>query len=206
MEVIRALFRRLSEARLTVNLANCEFARATVTYLGKVVGQGQVRPVRAKTLAIDRYPSPTSKKDLMRFLGMVGFYRGFCPSFSSVVAPLTDLLRSSVKFDWTPVCQSAFEKVKALLTSSPVLAAPQLDRPFKLHVDASQVGAGAVLLQEDEQGIDRPVSFFSRKFLSYQYSYSVIEKEALVLIWALQHFDVYVGGAVSLVVYSDHNP
>ena len=112
-----------------------------------------------------------------------------------------------MKFDWTPVCQSAFEKVKALLTSSPVLAAPQLDRPFKLHVDASQVGAGAVLLQEDEQGIDRPVSFFSRKFLSYQYSYSVIEKEvALALIWPLQHFDVYVGGAVSLVVYSDHNP
>ena len=111
-----------------------------------------------------------------------------------------------MKFDWTPVCQSAFEKVKALLTSSPVLAAPQLDRPFKLHVDASQVGAGAVLLQEDGQGIDRPVSFFSRKFLSYQYSYSVIEKEALALIWALQHFDVYVGGAVSLVVYSDHNP
>ena len=206
LAVIRALFHRLSEARLTVNLAKCEFARATVTYLGKVVGQGQVRPVRAKTLAIDRYPSPTSKKDLMRFLGMVGFYRGFCPSFSSVVAPLTDLLKSSVKFDWTPVCQAAFEKVKALLTSSPVLAAPQLNRPFKLHVDASQVGAGAVLLQEDEQGIDRPVSFFSRKFLSYQSSYSVIEKEALGLIWALQHFDVYVGGAVSLVVYSDHNP
>ena len=77
LEVIRALFRRLFEACLTVNLAKCEFARATVTYLGKVVGQGQVSPVRAKTLAIDRYPSPTSKKDLMRFLGMVGFYHGF---------------------------------------------------------------------------------------------------------------------------------
>ena len=204
--IIRALFHRLSDAHLTINLAKCEFARATVTYLGKVVGQGQVRPIRAKTLAIDRYPSAMSKKELMRFLGMVGFYRSFCPNFSSVVAPLTDLLKSSVKFNWTPLCQSAFERVKALLTSSPVLAAPQLDQPFKLHVDACQVGAGAVLLQENEQGIDCPVSFFSRKFASYQSSYSVIEKEALALIWALQHFDVYVGGAVSHVVYCDHNP
>ena len=186
MELIRALFHRLSEARLIVNLTKCEFARATVTCLGKVVGQA--RPVRGKTFAIDLHPSPTSKKDLMRFLGMVGFYRGFCPSISSVVAPLTDLLKSSVKFDWTPVCQSAFERVKALLTCSPVLATLQLSRPFKLHVDASQVGAGAVLLQENEKGIDRPVSFFSRKFLCYQSSYFVIEKEALGLIWALWAF------------------
>lgn len=203
---IKALFHRLAQAHLTVNLAKCEFARATVTYLGKEVGQGQVRPIRAKTLAIDRYPTPTCKKELMRFLGMVGFYRNFCPDFSSVVAPMTDLLKSNVKYSWTPTCQSAFEKVKSFLTSSPVLAAPQLNRPFKLQVDASQVGAGAVLLQEDELGIDRPVCFFSRKFASYQKNYSVIEQEALALIWALQHFDVYVGGAVSLVVFCDHNP
>ena len=206
LDSIRALFQRLAQAQSTVNLAKCEFARATVTYLGKVVGQGQVCPIRAKTLAIDQYPSPIDKKELMRFLGMVGFYRCFCPNFSSVVAPLTDLLKSSVKFSWTPDCQTSFETVKALLTSSPVLAAPQLNRPFKLQVDASQVGAGAVLLQEDEHGVDCPVSFFSRKFVSYQANYSVIEKEALALIWALQHFDVYVAGACSLIVFSDHNP
>ena len=142
----------------------------------------------------------------MHFLGMVGFYRSFCPHFASVVAPLTNLLKSSVKFNWTPECQSVFESIKALLTSSPVLAAPHLNQPFQLHVDASQVGVGAVLLQEDEHNIDRPVSFFSRKFLSYQTNYSVIEKEALGLIWALQHFEVYVGGTVPLVVFSDHNP
>ena len=67
-------------------------------------------------------------------------------------------------------------------------------------------GAGAVLLQLDEQGIERPVSYFSRKFNTYQLNYSVIEKEALALIWALQHFYVYVGVGVPLVVYTDHNP
>ncbi len=65
-----------------------------MTYLGKVVGQGCVRPVRAKVEAIDQFPSPTTKKELMRFLGLVGYYRGFCRNFSTVVAPLTDLLKA----------------------------------------------------------------------------------------------------------------
>lgn len=139
-----------------------------MTYLGKVVGQGQVRPVRAKVLAIDGFPTPTTKKELMHFLGMVGYYRGFCGNFSTVVAPLTNLLSSKVRFDWTPKCQCAFENVKGLITSAPVLAAPRLDEPFQLQVDASNVGAGATLLQSGLDGVDHPVSFFSRKFNSHQ--------------------------------------
>ncbi|KAI3372618.1 hypothetical protein L3Q82_023087, partial [Scortum barcoo] len=74
---ISALFGRLAEAHLTVNLAKCEFARATVTYLGRVVGQGQVHPVDAKVQAVVQNPVPTTKKELMRFLGLVGCYRSF---------------------------------------------------------------------------------------------------------------------------------
>lgn len=203
---IGALFCRLAEAHLTVNLAKCEFARATVTYLGRVVGQGQVRPVDAKVRAVLQFPVPTTKKELMRFLGLVGYYRAFCKNFSTVVARLTDLLKGTVKFIWSDQCQEAFENVRTLLCCAPVLAAPRLDEPFKLEVDASHVGAGAVLLQEVE-GIDRSVCYFSRKFNSYQLNYSTIEKEALALIWALQHFEVYVGfGSSSVVVYTDHNP
>ena len=207
VERIRALFGRLAEAGLTVNLAKCEFARATVTYLGRVVGQGQVRPVVAKVSAVSQYPAPTTKKELLRFLGLVGYYRCFCRNFSTVVTPLTNLLKSSVEFIWSDECQKAFESVKALLCTAPVLAAPRFDRPFTLQVDASHVGAGGVLLQADDLGIGKPVSFFSRKFNSYQLNYSTIEKEALALIWALKHFDVYVvSGAAPVVVYTDHNP
>lgn len=86
---IRALFDRLSEARLTVNLAKCEFARATVTYLGRVVGQGHVAPVQAKVRAVEHFPRPTTKKELQRFLGLVGYYRSFCKNFSTVVFHMT---------------------------------------------------------------------------------------------------------------------
>ena len=206
LQRIRALFVRLAEAQLTVNLAKCAFARATVTYLGRVVGQGKVSPVQAKVLAVSEFPQPTTKKELQRFLGLVGFYRSFCRNFSTVVFPLTELLKSGNKFVWSSECQQAFENVKSLLCSCPVLAAPRFDRQFVLQVDASQVGAGAVLLQGGDEGVVRPVCFFSRKCNRHQANYSVIEKEALALILALQHFEVYVGGTAPLIVYTDHNP
>lgn len=111
---IKALFQRLADANLTVNLAKCEFAKATVTYLGKVVVQGQVRPVREKVHAVEEYAPPTSKKELMRFLGLVGFYRSFCKDFSTVVEPLTNLLKRTVKFVWSLECQKGFDNVKIL--------------------------------------------------------------------------------------------
>ncbi len=142
----------------------------------------------------------------MCFLGLVGYYRSFCRSFFSVVAPLTDLLKAKARFVWSANCALAFDNVKSLLCSSTVLSAPCFERPFSLQVDASQVGAGAVLQQGNEKGMVHPVSFFSRKFNSYQLNYSVVEKEALALIWALQYFDVYVGLGQPVVVYTDHNP
>lgn len=206
IQCIQALFDRLSLAGLTVNLAKCEFARATVTYLGHIVGQGQVRPVDIKVQAILYYPPPTTKKELMRFLGLVGYYRSFCPNFSTVVVPLTNLLKSNVRFEWSTACQSAFNNVKALLCAAPVLVAPKMEESFKVQVDASHVGVGAVLLQEHD-GVDKPVCYFSKKFNSYQLNYSTIEKETLSLIMALQHFEIYVScGKGPLVVFTDHNP
>lgn len=98
---LRSVLRRLSDARLTVNLAECEFAKATMTYLGKVVGNGEVHPMQAK---IQNFPSPTTKKELMRFLGLAGYYRSFCRNFSTVVAPLTDLLKGKTMFIRSYTC------------------------------------------------------------------------------------------------------
>lgn len=95
---------------------------------------------------------------------MAGYYRGFCRNFSVVVAPLTDLLSPKVRFRWSDHSQQAFEAIKAVLTNAPVLVAPVFNRPFKLAVDASESGAGAVLLQDDAEGVEHPVSYFSKKF------------------------------------------
>ena len=204
---IRAFLDRLANAKLTVNLAKSEFAQAFVTYLGHVVGQGKVMPREAKVQVITEYSIPTTRKQLMRFLGMAGYYRKFCKNFADVVSPLTSLLRKNVKFVWTDSCQHAFDRAKAMLINAPVLMAPDFSKPFKLAIDASDVGTGAVLMQENEQGIDHPVSFFSKKLNKHQQKYSTVEKETLALILAVQQFEVYVtAGEFPVQVYTDHNP
>ncbi|KAJ8023316.1 hypothetical protein HOLleu_35702 [Holothuria leucospilota] len=91
--------------------------------------------------------------------------------------------------------------------SSPVLIAPDFEKQFKLAVDASDNGIGAVLLQADEHGVDHPVCYYSKKFDKHQKNYSTIEKETLALILGLQHFDVYLGTtSFPITVYTDHNP
>ena len=101
LQTIRNFFDRLSEATLTINLAKSEFCHANLTFLGHTVGQGQVKTVEAKVEAIADFPVPSGKRQLMRFLGMAGYYRKFCNNFSVIAEPLTNLLCKRVKFIWT---------------------------------------------------------------------------------------------------------
>ena len=85
--------------------------------------------------------------------------------------------------------------------------APDFDKCIKLAVDASDVGIGAVLLEEDNNSIDHPVCYFSKKFNKHQKKYSTIEKECLAFILAIQQFEVYLTSSTSpIVVFSVHNP
>ena len=134
---IKAFFDKLSEAKLTINLAKSEFCHATLTFLGHFVGHGQVKPIEAK---VEDFPVPTCIRQLMMFLGMAGYYRNFCNNFSVIAEPLTNLLSIRMKFKWTSDYQNAFDKLKATLRSEPFLLAPNFNKEFKLAVDASDVG------------------------------------------------------------------
>ena len=207
MKQLHKLFERLTEANLTINLIKSDFCHATVTYLGHVVGQGQIKPIRAKVEAIEQFPQPPNKKALQRFLGMAGCYRKYCPNFSVVAYPMTNLLKKTAKFVWCKSCTEAFNKIKAILKNSPVLSAPDFERQFYLAVDASDVGCGAVFTQILEDEIEHPIGYFSKKFDRHQRNYSTIEKECLGILLALQHFEVYLNPTkYPVVVYTDHNP
>ena len=204
---IRMLFNKLTVAKLVINLVKSEFCKVYVQYLGHLVGHGHISPVTSKVEAIIEFPRPSCKKELMRFLGMASFYRKFCKNFSSVAVPLTRLLEKGQSYTWGDEQEKAFVKLKGLLMSTPVLVAPNFSKPFKLATDACDVGIGAVLLQEDQNGIEHPVAYFSRKLTKSQRNYSTIEKETLALITALDHFRVYVNSADQpITVYTDHNP
>ena len=87
------------------------------------MGHGQVKPIEVKVEGISDFPVPTCKRQLMSFLGMVGYYRKLCNNFSVNAEPLTNLLSKRMRFKWTSDCQNAFYKLKAILRSEPVLLA-----------------------------------------------------------------------------------
>ena len=174
LKTIRDFFQRLSDAKLTIKLAKSEFCHANLTFLRHIIGQGQVRPVEAKVETISDFHIPTGKRHPMRFLCMAGYYRNFFNNFSVIAEPLTNLLGEKVRYVWSEACQKSFDQLKAILKSAPVLSAPRFDREFKMAMDASDVGAGSVLLQEDDTGVDHPVCYFSKKFDKHQRNYSTI--------------------------------
>ena len=181
LKTIREFFDRLSKAKLTINLAKSEFCHASLTFLWHILGQGQVKPVEAKVKAISDFPVPTCKRQLMRFLDMAGYCRKFCNNFSVIAEPLTNLLSKQTKFVLNNDCQKVFDKFKAILKTEQVLLAPNFAKEFKLAIDASDTGAGSVLLQEDSNGVDHLVCYFSKKFSKHQRNYSTVEKECLSL-------------------------
>ncbi len=151
------------------------------TYLGKELGQGQVRPLEAKVTAIAEFLITTTGQELRWYFVMAGYYCSFCNNFSIIVQPLTSLLSPLCQFLWSDECQHALSLIKTLRCSAPVLMAPNLASKFKLEVNASAIGAA----------IDYPVCYFSHTFNNHPVNYVTIEKEALALFMALQYFDVY---------------
>ena len=141
---------------------------------------------------------------------MAGFYRRFIPNFSSIASPLTDLTkknRPNSITDWQDHHERAFQTLKNRLTSSPFLRLPvfQEGKPFVLRTDASDIGLGAVLLQDFEGEGRLPIAYASKKLLPRERNYSVIEKECLGIIWGVEKFRKYLYG-VEFLLETDHKP
>lgn len=182
-------FRR---ANLTLNVDKSHFCVTEVKYLGYMIGNGGIRTDPEKIDAITRWPAPRSIRQVRGFLGLAGWYRRFIKNFSSLTFPITETLSSKRKFHWTPEADEAFELVKKRLTTAPVLINPDFSKKFFVHCDASDYGIGAVLVQLDENGSERPVAYMSKKLNTAQRNYSVTEKECLAAVEAVKRFRCYL--------------
>ena len=155
MTSLREVLDRLRCAKLTAKPSKCMIWYGSIECLGHNFVDQTVQPQEYKVLAVRDAPRPTKKRQMKSFLGLAGFYRHFIPNFSSIASPLTDLTKTdrpnSIR-DWPDQHEKAFRTLKNRLTSSPILRLPvfQNGTPFVLRTDASDVGIGAVLLQEFE--------------------------------------------------------
>ncbi|GFX94666.1 hypothetical protein TNCV_3088951 [Trichonephila clavipes] len=165
LEKLREVLEVASKYGLEMNFKKCQFLRRKVEFLGHVIENGTIRPSIAKTIAVKKFPVPTTVKQVQSFLG------------------LTEQPQ-----------MEAFEKLKKLLTESPVLSIFQQGRTTELHTDASQQGYGAVLLQEAEDGKLHPVQYMSQKTTPAEEKYSSYELEVLAVVNALKKFRTYLLG------------
>ena len=198
--LLTQVLNKLESEGVRLKKSKCNFLAPEISYLGHIISAGQVRPHPKKVEAIEKFPTPQKVKDVQSFVGLANFYRDFVPDMSRICAPLTKLTKKDVPFEWGAFEQSAFEKVKQALTSSPVLAVHDPTRPNVLTTDASALGLGAVYSQVAPDGTSRVVAFWSRRTNDAESRYAAVELEVLAVVEALEHFRIYLEGAqVSLV-------
>ena len=137
------------------------------------------------------------------FWASVPFYRKLVPKFAEIAKLLTTLTRKDQKFTWGPSQQEAFEEVKNVLCTTPVLAYPNFELPFILTSDASKMAVAAILSQVQD-GAERVIAYASRQMNRAEQAYTTSEMEMLALVWAVKYFRCYLLGR-KLLVRTDHS-
>jgi hypothetical protein len=146
---LHIILQRLREHHLYAKFSKCEFWLDTVKFLGHTISSDGTSVDPSKVQEVMDWKPPTSVHQIHSFLGLVGYYRRFIPDFSKIAKPMTKLLKKGVKFSWNEKCEVAFHTLRAHLTTAPVLAQPDNSKPFDVYCDASGIGFGCVLMQNN---------------------------------------------------------
>ena len=204
-EHVRKVLKRLQEFRLLVHPDKSEFHRKKVTYLGFIISPDRISMDPEKIEAIAEWPRPESVKDIQSFLGFANFYRKFVKGYSQITAPLTEATKkTNPKFAWTQEMQSAFDHLREVFTTAPVLQLFNWDLETRVETDASDYAIGACLSQKHEKNW-KPIAFYSRKMTAPELNYDVHDKELLAIVEAMSQWKIYLEGPKhEVTVFSDH--
>lgn len=188
----------LRDHKLVVKLSKCKFAQLEVKFLGHIISHDSIKPNPESVESITKWlrPAPGSNrvKAIRGFLGMVGWYRRFIPHFATIAKPLFNLTKKDAKWDWTTACEEAFVTLRDALITKPVLRIADPNKRYVLHTDASDYALGAILMQEDESGFLHPLAYASVTLNAAEQKYTVTEREAMAIPWAVEHFNTYLEG------------
>ena len=197
---LQGLLQRAREKNLKLNKKKLKLCQSEVSYMGHHLTRDGLRPDPAKVRAIKDVPRPDNKKAVERFLGCMQYLSRFLPHLSEVAAPLRVLTEQSAIFTWQTQQEEAFQALKTMITTVPVLKFYDLEEAT-IQCDASEKGLGATLLQKGQ-----PVALISRSLTKAEQNYAQIKKECLAIVFACERFNQYIHGRDQTVVQTDHRP
>ncbi|XP_060539362.1 queuine tRNA-ribosyltransferase catalytic subunit 1 isoform X1 [Pantherophis guttatus] len=213
VKLVRTVLKKLRAAELYAKLSKCEFHQSKIDDLGYRISHEGIEMDPGKVRTVLEWAAPRTRKQLQSFLGFANFYRQFIPSFAKITLPITNLLKTkgevkpnpSRALEWTMDCQAAFEKLKRLFAAEPILKHPDMEEPFVVQADTSDVAVGAVLLQKNAEGKLQPCAYTSRKLSETERRWAIWEKEAFAVQWALLTWRQFLEGAKHpFEVWTDH--
>ncbi|CAN6576727.1 unnamed protein product [Malus baccata var. baccata] len=190
------------ETNLVLNWEKCHFMVLHGLVLGHIISEKGIEVDKSKIELVSSLPIPTTVREVRFFLRHAGFYRRFMKDFSMISRPLCRLLQKDVTFDMNEECVVAFNKLKELLSTAPMIMPPDWSLPFELMCDASDYVVGAVLGQHVNK-VSYVIYYASRTLNDAQLNYSTTENELLAVVFALEKFRSYLIGT-KVIVFSDH--
>ncbi|WVZ89116.1 hypothetical protein U9M48_035568 [Paspalum notatum var. saurae] len=188
-EHLRIVLTRLREHKLYAKFHKCAFWLKEVSFLGHILSEKRVAVDPSKVEDVLNWKQPETVTEIRSFLGLAGYYHRFIKDFSKTVKPMTSLMKKNAKYVWSPNCEEAFQTLKKLLTSAPVLAQPHVTKPFDVYCDASDNGLGCVLMQEGR--------------VIHEVNYPTHDLELVAVVHALKIWRHYLLGN-TCHIYTDH--
>jgi hypothetical protein len=197
---LKRTLQRLEERGAKLNKDKVQISVSELTFFGHVFSASGVKPDPKKIDTIVKSAAPTNVGELRSFLGMTQYVARFIPNYASRTEPLRKLTTKDATWRWTRKEQESFENIKEALTSTQVMAYFDPNKPTEVHVDASPVGLGAILTQNN-----RVISYASRALTDTEQRYSQTEREMLAVVFGVEHFHLYLFGS-SFTMITDHKP
>lgn len=199
-ENLTRLMRRAAKKGLVFNSAKCQIKRDQIAFFGNVYTADGIRPDPKKVESIKEMPTPQSKEDVQRFLGMVTYLSPFLPKLAAQSHTLRGLMKEDTPWIWDPSYEKAYQAIKDAVSDAACVKYYNTSEPISLEVDASQKGLGAVLVQSNG-----PVAYASKAITPTQSRYSNIERECLAVTFGILRYHHYLYGRRFTVV-TDHKP
>ena len=197
-EHLKIVLQTLRDRQLYAKFSKCEFWLEEVVFLGHVINKQGIHVDPKKVEVVVQWERPKNVTEIRSFLGLAGYYRRFVEDFSILAAPLTQLTRKGVKFEWNEKREQSFQMLKEKLTSAPILALPVPGIEFVVYSDASKQGLGCVLMQRD-----RVIAYASRQLKTHEVNYPTHDLELAAIVFALKIWRHYLYGE-KCHVFTDH--